>query len=90
MPHQPAARQPGRNHTAVVSLHPFGGPLAEHCAASYGGGVVVWPTGSLAKPRPPGNPRAVWKAHAGLITTLHRSAHGLHLWSGAADGTVHM
>jgi WD40 repeat protein len=91
MPHQPALRRPGRHCLALTSLHAFGGPLAEHCAAGYGGGIVVWGVGSGARPvAAPAAPRAVWKAHDSLVTALHRSAHGLHLLSGAADGGVHL
>eukprot|EP00887_Chlorella_sp_A99_P002337 scaffold10.g2337.t1 len=91
MPHQPSSRMVGSHHRAVVSLHPLGGPLAECAAGSYGGAVVVWQVGSASRLLHPKAPKAMWKAHGGLITALHRSAHpGLLLFSGAADGAVHM
>ena len=37
-----------------------------------------------------GTPKALWKAHDSLVTTLHRSSFGLSLFSGAADGKVHL
>lgn len=90
MPHRTAARQAGRNCHAAVSLHSYGGPLAEHCAASYGGGIVVWEVGSAVRPAAPAAPLALWRAHDYLITSLHAGRFGLHLFSGAADGRIHV
>lgn len=74
------------------------GPLpAETVVASYGGALVCWSVGNASKPvasnsATPGSaaPKALWKAHDALITALHKSAFGLSLFSGAADGKVHM
>ncbi|EFN58673.1 hypothetical protein CHLNCDRAFT_140264 [Chlorella variabilis] len=97
MPHSAAGKITGQNCLAVASLHGFGGPLAETCVAAYGGALVVWPVGNASKPgasnvATPGSltPKALWKAHDSLITCLHKSSFGLFLYSGAADGKVHM
>lgn len=97
MPHSPANKVAGQNCLAVASLHGGGGPLSETCVASYGGALVCWTIGIAAKPAvsrsaAPGSvaPKALWKAHDALITSLHMSAFGLSLFSGAADGKVHM
>ncbi|KAL4856499.1 hypothetical protein ACK3TF_002982 [Chlorella vulgaris] len=97
MPHGAAGKIPGQNCLAVASLHGFGGPLVETCVASYGGALVVWPVGTASKPgasnaAAPGSlaPKALLKAHDSLVTCLHKSAFGLLLYSGAADGKVHM
>ena len=90
MPHRPESRLPGRNCNCVVSLNNFGGPLAGHCAASYGGGIAIWDAGTAQRPASPQAPRAVWKAHDALITSMHSGAFGLQLYSGAADGIVNM
>ena len=37
-----------------------------------------------------GVPTAVWKAHDALVTSLLKSPFGLTLFSGAADGKVHV
>jgi hypothetical protein len=50
MPHTAASRRPGQNCLAAASLHSFGGPLAETCVASYGGGLVVWHVGTASNP----------------------------------------
>ena len=71
-------------HPPTPLVHP------ETCAAAYGGAVAVWATGSAGSAGGAREPKALWKAHDALITCLHRSAHGLHLFSGAADGTLHM
>ncbi|PSC73489.1 WD40 repeat [Micractinium conductrix] len=90
MPHN-GTRAPGRNCLAVASLHSFGGPLAETCVGSYGGALVVWRVGSANKPgASSGVPTAVWKAHDALVTSLLKSPFGLTLFSGAADGKVHV
>lgn len=90
MPHRPESRLPGRNCNCVVSLNNFGGPLTAHCAASYGGGVAIWGTAAAQNPASPQAPRAVWKAHDALITAIHAGDFGLNLYSGAADGSVHL
>ncbi|PRW60909.1 WD40 repeat [Chlorella sorokiniana] len=97
MPHSAASKIQGQNCLAVASLHSFGGPLAETVVASYGGALVCWSVGNASKPAAsnsatPGSaaPKALWKAHDALITALHKSSFGLSLFSGAADGKVHM
>ncbi len=61
MPQPGVARLPGQNCLAVASLHSFGTALEGCCAASYGGGIAVWPVGTLAQLNRPQQPRAVWK-----------------------------
>lgn len=91
LPHHPSLKRPGQNCHAVVSLHPFGGPLAFHCAASYAGHIVVWGMGSAARPIAAlQQPTAAWKAHSHPITALHRASFGLQLYSGATDGNIHL
>lgn len=72
----------------VVSLHPLGGPLTTCCAACFGCSIVVYPTtiapGELPKSK------AAWVAHSADVTSLHRSQHGMQLFSGARDGSIHM
>ena len=72
----------------VVSLHALGGPMAGCCAASFGASIAVYSTAVKSGEVP--KPKAVWPAHPQLVTTLHRSAHGVHLLSGAQDGSIHM
>lgn len=72
----------------VVSLHSWGGPLTGTCAAAFDGSILVFPmtrTGARAVV-----PKAEWRAHAGGITALHRSAFGIRLFSGSVDGKAHM
>lgn len=71
----------------VVSLHPLGGPLTTCCAASFGGSIVVYPT-TIAPGEIP-KAKAVWTAHRADVTSLHRSLHGMQLFSGAHDGSIH-
>ena len=71
-----------------MSLHSWGGPLTATCAAAFDGSILVFPlTRTGARPA---QPKAEWRAHASGITTLHRSAFGIRLFSGGGDGKAHM
>ena len=72
----------------IESLHPLGGPLITCCAATFGPSIVVYPT-TIAPGEIP-KAKAAWTAHSADVTSLHRSQHDLHLFSGAHDGAIHM
>ncbi|KAK9823156.1 hypothetical protein WJX72_000685 [[Myrmecia] bisecta] len=74
--------------TQVASLHHLGKPLAHCCAAAYGNSIVVYPTTIVPGEIP--KQKAIWAAHSAPITSLRCSAFGMHMVSGAADGTVHL
>ncbi|CAL8466974.1 g6510 [Coccomyxa elongata] len=76
------------SHSQIESLHSLGGPLTTCCAATFGRLIVIYPT-TIAPGEIPKS-KAAWMAHTSDVTSLHRSQHGLHLFSGAHDGAIHM
>lgn len=71
----------------VVSLHRWGGPLTNTCAAALDDSVVVMQMSkTLGRPIAP---KAHWKAHGGGVSALHRSPFAIQLFTGGGDGQVH-
>ena len=77
-----------RVRAQVASLHSWGGALSGCCAASHAANLAVYPMATTPGEVPCA--KAAWQAHAAPVTALHRSAHGMQLISGAADGSLHL
>lgn len=72
----------------MVSLHGMSAQLANCCAGAFGGSIVIYPMqGGPVGQLPP--VKAMWSAHKGQITSMHRPSFGNSLYSGSRHGDVH-